>query len=222
MTGNRPDGDLLAAAFNSRSSVMRFGALALGRDGRVLAAGWNGQPDKGGVELAAARELEALLREKALEKGLPPETVHLILGKGFRRSLHAEGRALLRYYMETEDADSLSAVARVRIGILFPNGKYFGVKKIADGQAQAWSTCRHCARLFETIGAKGEILTTDGWKRNDPRLSFANASDPQRLAPRSFWDREKEIVSAALREAGRKNPPPVIETDFMEWRRLEV
>ncbi len=217
----KPQESLLAAAFRSHSSVMKFGALALDREGRILAEGWNGRPTD--RDLAVAAQLERWLRARAEAQGLDPDSINLMPGKGFRRTLHAEGRALINL-AAARKLSAVTEIARVRIAAILPNEKYFGIKKMGSGEKELWATCRHCARLFEIAGTHGEMLVSRGrddaaWMAINPRRAFASATAEQRIVPRNFWDGEKKTVSLILQE-DRKNPPPVIETDFMIWQRL--
>src|ERR1700744_2220001 len=88
-----PPPALLAAAFNSHSGTMRFGAVAFDKDNHVLSVGWNGMPDDKDREIAA--RLERKLKRKAVGAALDPKTVNLIPGKGCRKTVHAEGRTRL-------------------------------------------------------------------------------------------------------------------------------
>jgi hypothetical protein len=217
----KPQDSLLTAAFRSHSSVMKFGALALDRKERILAAGWNGRPTD--RDMAVAARLEHWLRARAEEQGLDPDSINLVPGKGFRRTLHAEGRALINL-AAARKLSAVTKIARVRIAAILPNEKYFGIKKMAPGEKELWATCRHCARLFEIAGTHGEMLVSRGgdeaaWMAVNPRRAFASAT-AERIVPRNFWDAEKKTVSLILRK-DRKNPPPVIETDFMIWQRLD-
>ncbi len=120
---------------------------------------------------------------------------------------------------KTGRLSDVDKIDHVQIAAILPNGKYFGIKKIAADATEAWATCRHCARAFELAGTHGEILTTNGWLNVNPRHAFESATT-QRIVPKNFWDNEKKAVAAILKAAGRKNPPQTIETDFMIWQRL--
>lgn len=196
---------------------MRFGAVAFDKNNRVLSVGWNGMPDD--TDRAIATRLEKKLKRKAVAAGLDPKTVNLIPGKGFRKTVHAEGRTLLNLVRKTGRLSDVDRIDHVQIAAILPNGKYFGIKKIAPEATEAWATCRHCARAFELAGTHGEILTTNGWPNVNPQHAFESATT-QRVVPRNFWDTEKKTVAGILREHGRSNPPDTIETDFMIWQRL--
>lgn len=211
-----PPPALLKAAFNSRSGTMRFGAVAFDKNGEILSIGWNGMPDD--TDRAVAAKVEKVLKAEAERLGLDPKTVNLIPGKGFRKTVHAEGRALLNLVRQTGNVADLAKIDHVQIAAVLPNGKYFGIKKMDPQEKEVWATCRHCARAFELAHTHGEILTTNGWIPVNPRHAFESATTARKV-PKNFWDTEKKTVAGILRDAGRNNAPDTIETDFMIWKR---
>lgn len=139
--------------------------------------------------------------------------------------MHAEGRVLTNLVKETGRVEDVQRISRVEIAAVIPNGKYFGIKKMEKDARELWATCRHCARLFDLAGTHGEMMTATEpedipvWTVVDPRKAFRSATQG-RIVPPNFWDSEKDSVMSVLR-TNRKNPPLVIETDFMIWRSLE-
>ncbi len=197
---------------------MRFAAAAFDNKGRMMGAGWNGAVSE--KEKAGAERLTAWLREQADLKNIDPEKIRLVRSNGFHKLMHAEMRMLNNIALARGRFSDIFNISMIQTVPVSANGRYFGVRKL-EPRGPIWTTCAPCARVLEVMDIREEMQTTRGWVSVNAATTIINATE-KRSVPHNFWDREKETFQDRLRQYDRKNPPPVIETDFMIWQRLDL
>jgi len=213
-----PDQQLLCAAFNSRSSTVRFGAAAYDDHDRLIGVGWNGAVTD--AETAQAIPLMAWLKTEAAAKKLDPKSIKLVRSTGFHKIMHAEMRLFNNVAQARGKFSDIFRIARLQTVPVSANGKYFGVRKVGPGEEGLWTTCAPCAHVLEIPGTIEEMQTTRGWVPMTAATTIAKATSAARKVPMNYWEYEKGALRAALAalDYDPRDPPPVVETEFMRWQ----
>lgn len=212
-----PEEQLLVAAFNSRSSTVRFGAAAYDDRHRLIGVGWNGAVTP--KEEADAQKLTTWLKEQAEKQDIDPKHIKLVRSNGFHRLMHAEMR-LFNNVAQAGKFSDIFKIATLRTVPVSANGHYYGVRKVGPGEEGLWSTCAPCAHVLEIPGTIEQMQTTRGWVDMTAQTTIAKATT-ERKVPMNYWDYEKNAFREALAQHDRRHPPAIVETEFMRWHRID-